>query len=130
MSQKANSKHQNLNGKIIAIEVIPGLKEFGEKNVSKYNFIEKGIVEFICADGSKGYQKEAPFDKILVSAAVYPKNEIDNELEKILQKWKEQLKIGGRIIVPINSSIWLFIKKTERKFEKKEFPGFVFVPLV
>lgn len=118
-------------GKIIAIEIISELKEFGEQNVTKYNFIEKGIVEFICADGSKGCQKEAPFDKILVSAAVYPnENKGSNGLEKIPYQWKEQLKIGGRIVVPINSSIWLFIKKSEKKFEKKEFPGFVFVPLV
>ena len=35
-------------GKVIAIEVVPELKEFGEKNVAKYNFIKKGTVEFIC----------------------------------------------------------------------------------
>jgi len=31
-------------GRVIAIETIPELKEFGEKNVCKYNFINKGIV--------------------------------------------------------------------------------------
>src|SRR4030043_301649 len=36
-------------GKVIAIEIVPELKEFGEKNISKYNFIKRGIVEFICA---------------------------------------------------------------------------------
>jgi len=107
-------------GKVIAIEVIPELKEFGQKNVAKYNFIEKGVVEFICGDGSKGYQKEAPFDKILVSA----------QAKKCFQDWKEQLKIGGRIVVPIGNSIWLFIKKSEKEFEEREFPGFVFVPLI
>jgi len=111
-------------GKVIAIEVIPKLKEFGEKNVAKYNFLKKGIVEFICTDGSKGYEKEAPFDKILASATA----------EKLPQAWKEQLKIGGRIVVPIGNSIWLFIKNPpaggEEKFEETEYPGFVFVPLV
>jgi len=107
-------------GKVIAIDIIPELVEFGKKNVSKYNFLEKGIVEFICADGSKGYQKEAPYDKILASASA-------RELPK---PWKEQLKIGGRIVTPIGSSIWLFIKKTERDFEEFEYPGFVFVPLI
>ena len=118
-------------GKVIAIEIISELKEFGEQNVAKYNFIEKGIVQFICADGSKGYAKEAPFDKILVSAAIYSaKNEISNGIEVIPQVWKEQLKINGRIVVPINSSIWLFIKKSAKEFEQKEIPGFVFVPLI
>jgi protein-L-isoaspartate(D-aspartate) O-methyltransferase len=108
-------------GKVIAIEIIPELKEFGEKNVAKYNFIEKGIVEFICADGSKGYEKEAPYDGILVSASVQG---------KIPQAWKEQLKIGGRIVTPIGSSIWVFVKKSEREFEEIEYPGFAFVPLI
>ncbi len=108
-------------GKVIAIEIVPELKEFGEKNVAKYNFIEKGLVEFICADGSKGYKKEAPFDKILASAAVQG---------KIPQAWKEQLKIGGRIVAPIGSSIWVLIKKSKKEFEEIEHPGFAFVPLI
>lgn len=120
VNPQGNPKSEIQKGKVIAIEVIPELKEFGQKNVAKYNFIEKGVVEFICADGSKGYQKEAPFDKILVSA----------EAEKCFQNWKEQLKIGGRIVVPIGNSIWLFIKRSKEIFEEKEYPGFVFVPLV
>jgi protein-L-isoaspartate(D-aspartate) O-methyltransferase len=113
-------KNQNPKGKVIGIEVIPELKEFGEKNVARYNFIEKGIVEFVLGDGSKGYKKEAPFDKILVSASA----------EKCYESWKEQVKIGGRIVTPISNSIWLFIKKSESEFEEFEYPGFVFVPLV
>lgn len=104
-------------GKVIAIEIVPELKEFGKANVSKYNFVN---VEFICADGSKGYEKEAPFDRILVSAAA----------EEVPWPWKEQLKIGGRIVSPINSSIRTIIKKSESDFEEMEHPGFAFVPLV
>lgn len=107
-------------GKVIAIEIIPELKEFGEKNVSKYNYIEKGIVEFICADGTKGLAKQSPYDKILASASA----------EKIPNAWKEQLKIGGRIVTPIKNSIWLITKIGENDFEEKEYPGFVFVPLI
>lgn len=113
-------------GKVIAIEIIPGLKEFGEKNVEKYNFIEKGIVEFICADGSKGHQKEAPFDKILASASA----------RELPPAWKNQLKVKGRIVTPIGTSIWLFIKKSKmptvhtQEFEEIEYPGFAFVPLI
>lgn len=154
-------------GKVIAIELIPELKEFGEKNVAKYNFAEKGIVKFISGDGSKGYKKEAPFDKILASAAlaatkVGSKNQ-DSSLaltdvrvkedlssltmaQKLPRAWQEQLKIGGRIVTPIGNSIWLFIKKSQEEgdepsvhlnsvqkdlvFEEKEYPGFVFVPLI
>jgi len=108
-------------GKVYAIEIVPELKEFGEKNVAKYNFIKKGIAKFIFADGSNGYKKEAPFDKILASASAQ---------KEIPVSWKEQLKIGGRIVTPIEDSIWLFVKKSEQDFEEKEFPGFVFVPLI
>ncbi len=118
-------------GKVIAVEVVPELKEFGEKNVSKYNFlvpyrtcsgagVEMGTAQFICADGSKGYEKEAPYDKILASASA----------EKLPEPWKRQLKIGGRIVTPIGNSIWLFIKKSESEFQEIEHPGFVFVPLI
>ncbi len=114
-------------GKIIAMEIVPELKEFGERNVSKYSFIEKGVVEFVCADGSKGYpdissrpELREGFDKILCSATA----------EELPENWKKQLKIGGKIVTPIGSSIWLFIKKSDSQFESKEYPGFAFVPLL
>lgn len=114
-------------GKVIAIEVVPELKEFGKNNAAKYNFIEKGIMEFVCADGSKGYPNIASrselvegFDKILASASA----------ERLSLAWKEQIKIGGRIVAPIGSSIWLFIKESAAEFKEVEFSGFVFVPLI
>ena len=107
-------------GRVTAVEIIPELKEFGEKNAAKYNFIKKGIAQFISTDGSKGCKKEAPFDKILVSAAA----------KEVPGAWKEQLKIKGKIVCPINSSILTIIKKSERNFEQIEHPGFIFVPLV
>ena len=107
-------------GKVVAVEIIPELKTFGESNVRKYDFVERGIAQFICGDGSKGYKSQAPFDKILASASA----------KEMPNAWKEQLKIGGRIVTPIDSSIWLFIKKSETEFEKTEYPGFVFVPFV
>lgn len=128
-------------GRVFAIERIPELAEFGKKNTAKYSFIDKGIVEFLCADASKGLEKEAPFDKIICAAAVHPvRNIISNGAGKIPETWKNQLKIGGRLVLPVYSSIWLLIKKSpsaakakegeEDEFEKKEFPGFAFVPLI
>ena len=121
IDEKLETKSKKRKGKIIAIDRIPELVEFGERNVAKYNYIKKGIVEFICADGLKGYEVEAPFDKILVSAAA---------AGKISQAWRKQVRIGGRIVAPIGNSIWLFVRKSEEEFEKKEYPGFIFVPLV
>lgn len=109
-------------GKIIAIETIPELKELGENNAAKYKL---GQVQFILADGSKGYKKETPYDKILCSAAAQ---------EKIPEAWKKQLRIGGRIVAPVGSSVWLLIKNPpaggETELEEIEYPGFAFVPLV
>ena len=85
----------------------------------KYN--NRGQALFILGDGSKGYEKEAPYDKILCSAAVQ---------QQIPEAWKEQLKIGGRLVAPVQSSIWLLAKESETDFEETEFPGFAFVPLI
>lgn len=108
------------DGKVFGIELLPSLAELGKENIKKYNFIEKGIVKILCQDGSKGLKKEAPFDKILVSASA----------DKVPEALKEQLKIKGRIVIPIGTSIWLFIKKGKDNFEKKEYFGFLFVPLI
>ena len=108
------------NGKIYAIERVPDLKEFGEKNVKKYNFKN---IEFVCADGTKGYKKKAPFDKIIVAAAAL---DVPEDL-------KEQLKIGGRIVIPVGQyeqEMVVLDKISKDDFEKKRYPGFQFVPLI
>lgn len=117
---------QKPGGKVVAVEIVPELCEFGRKNVEKYGFLKEGIVELICADGSMGFEKSAPYDKILASAS---------SSSGLPQAWKDQLKIKGRIICPIAESIWLFIKNPpaggkDNEFEEKEYPGFIFVPLV
>lgn len=97
---------------VFAIERVPELVEFAKNNIKKFNFKN---IKFICADGSKGLPKQAPFDKIIAAASA-------EEMPKIL---KEQLTENGRLVLPIKNSIWLITKKT-----KKEFPGFIFVPLI
>jgi len=107
-------------GKVFGVEVIPELKDFGEKNIAKYNFIEKGIVKIVQAGGVKGLKEEAPFDKIIVGAMA----------ESVPKEFRDQLKIGGRLVIPYQGSIWLMIKKDDNGFEEYEYPGFAFVPLV
>jgi len=107
-------------GKVIAIERIPDLFMFAGKNIAKCGFIEKGTVKMINADGSRGYGSEAPFDKIIAAAAA----------KKIPNAWKEQLRIGGRIVAPVKDSIIVLDKKGPNEFEEKRHFGFSFVPLV
>lgn len=109
------------DGKIIGIERIPELKEMAEKNIFKYNYIEKGIVEIILGDGSKGYKKEAPYDRIIAGAA---------SMFDIPEEWKKQLKIGGRIVAPIGHNIAVIDKINKNEYSKREYFGFSFVSLI
>jgi|SRR3989344_4956535 len=107
-------------GKIITTEVIPELVEF-----SKNNFKMAGInnIEVHEYDGSKGMEKEAPFDKIIITAACrdFPQPLID------------QLKTGGFIIAPVGNKdeqTMVRGKKLENGRLELEFLGpFLFTPL-
>lgn len=107
-------------GKVIAVELIPELMAFGRKNVAKYGFIKKGIVEFHSFNAAKGMSEQAPFDRIISAASG----------QDLPVAWKKQLKIGGKIVSPIKDAVHLFVKKTDTDFEESVYPGFAFVPLV
>ena len=100
------------NSKIYGIERI---KDLVEKSIK---ILPKNI-EVIYGDGSKGVPKEAPFDRILVSAA----------FDTIPKNLFEQLKENGILVSPIKNSIFQF-KKINGKIKSKEFYGFVFVPII
>ncbi len=105
-------------GKVFGIERVPELKDFGQKNLAKYNFSN---VEFFCQDGSKGLPNQAPFDRIIVAAAAF-------EIPKALKK---QLKVGGRMVIPTSAQdIRLVERIGENKYKETIYPGFVFVPLI
>ena len=113
------------NGKVFGIERIAELRDFGESNVAKYNFIKRGRVKIFLGDGYKGLFKAAPFDKILVSAAA----------EEVPVELLSQLKEGGRMVIPIgeqyeNQDIVFFKKINNKEFSEKYFPGFIFVPMI
>lgn len=103
-------------GEVWGVEIVPELVELGNNNLQKYNFPWARIVQ---AGETIGFPDKAPFDRILVSASG---EELPEELIK-------QLKIGGRLVIPIRNSIWQIDKTSENIFKELEFPGFVFVPL-
>ena len=74
-------------------------------------------------DGYKGLPNHAPFDSIIVTAGA----------PIIPQPLMAQLKIGGRLVIPVGEKeqiMTLLIRKNETQFEKHEFGDFKFVPLL
>ncbi len=107
-------------GKVISMERIPELVDMAKENIAKYNFIGKKIVEVIEGDGSEGCEKFAPYDKIIAAASA----------SELSPAWKEQLKVGGKIVAPVEHSIIVVNKVSDSKFDAKEYFGFSFVPLI
>ena len=108
-------------GKVIAIERIPELKRFGDKNISKYKFKN---VETVLGDGTRGYKKFAPYDKIVVAAAA------EIGIPDILL---QQLKIGGRLVIPVGKyeqDMVVMNRVAKNDFQEERYPGFLFVPLI
>ncbi len=104
-------------GSIIGTEIIPELVEMGKENISKYKFQNAEIR--LAKKGELGVPGEK-FDKILVGAS-------STEVSKDLLA---QLKNKGIMVAPIKESIIKYQRINEEQFQKQEFPGFVFVPLM
>ncbi len=82
-------------------------------------------VTVIHADGTLGYPDQAPFDKILVTAA---------SPEKVPQAFKDQLRDGGILCIPAGSKNYgqtlYVVRKFGNAFEINKKCGVRFVPLV
>jgi len=77
------------------------------------------------ADGTWGWKKNAPYDAIMVTAAP---QEIPNSLV-------EQLKIGGRMIIPVGKNnekqiLKLITRTSKNKHNIKNYESVVFVPFL
>ena len=79
--------------------------------------------KLIFGDGYKGLKTEAPFDGIVVTAGA----------PFVPKPLLSQLKIGGRLVIPIGSEnqiMTLITRVSITKFKKEEFGEFRFVPLL
>ena len=106
-------------GKVYGIEIIKSLADKSRINLSEY-----GNVEVYHRNGGEGLAEKAPFDKIIISAA----------LEEIPKHLIQQLKDKGLIVAPIGSqyeqTLTSFQKVNNKLEVREEIPGFVFVPFV
>jgi len=75
-------------GKVVTIEYDKDLVEFAKENIKKIGLKN---IEVVCGDGSVGYEKESPYDKVIFTCAV----------PSIPKPILNQLKIGGRILAPV-----------------------------
>ncbi len=106
-------------GKVVTTEIIPELIALAQKN-----FADIGLanIELVETDGSVGYEKEALYDKAIITAACpdIPKAIID------------QVKIGGTIIAPVGDlqqQTMIKAVKKEQGLDLEFLGSFVFVPM-
>ncbi len=110
-----------LANKIYAIERVSVLVQEAQERLKKLNI---NNVTLTCADGTLGWQTHAPFDAILVAAGS----------PTIPQPLLNQLKIGGRLVLPVGqdqrTQKLIRVTRTEKNFQTEDFGACAFVPLI
>lgn len=105
---------------VYSVERFASLSEAAQKILAElgYNNIRLKV-----ADGTCGWQEFAPFDKIIVTAAS----------PRIPLPLAEQLKEGGRMVLPLGESfsqVLTLVEKEKNKLQPTPLCGCVFVPLI
>lgn len=106
-------------GKVSTIEVVEPLAEESRKRLQDLGY---NNIEVRHGDGYKGWPEKAPFDAIIVTAAP----------PYIPEDLISQLKVGGRMVIPVGSffqELYL-ITRTKSGFEKVSLIPVRFVPMV
>jgi protein-L-isoaspartate(D-aspartate) O-methyltransferase len=100
------------------------LEELADRAEKIFKALNLSNIKTKCANGYSGWQEEAPFDAVIITAAP----------EKIPEKLVEQLAEGGKMILPVGhvhsvQFLKLVIKKENDIIEKDLLPV-RFVPMV
>ncbi|AAB91197.1 protein-L-isoaspartate O-methyltransferase [Archaeoglobus fulgidus] len=104
-------------GLVVSVERIPELAEIAKRNLSALGY-ENVVV--IVGDGSLGYEPMAPYDKIYVTASA----------PDIPKPLLEQLKIGGKMVIPIGETTqFLYVVERDNGVRKWSWGAVRFVPL-
>ena len=82
-----------LGAEVFSVEIIPQLAAWSASNLSNAGYRS---VQLRTADGFFGWDEHAPYDAIIVTAAAI----------RIPRTLIPQLRIGGRLVVPVGSNAW------------------------
>ncbi|MBU1726444.1 MAG: protein-L-isoaspartate(D-aspartate) O-methyltransferase [Candidatus Omnitrophica bacterium] len=105
---------------VCSIERFPGLAKRAEAILIELGYKN---IKLKCADGTLGWEEEAPFDRIIITAAA----------PRLPLPMTEQLKEGGKIAVPLGegfSQVLTLFQKKNNRLESTPVCGCVFVPLI
>lgn len=96
-------------GSVVTIDIDEDIVATAREHLDIAGFTQ---VSTICGDGGFGYPDAAPYDRVIVTASA----------SDILPTWREQLKPGGRLVVPfrltgLTRHHWLFADQTLLAFE-------------
>ena len=109
-------------GHVYTIERIPALVEKSKENLNKTGYSDR--VTVIEGDGTIGYPDKAPYDRVYGTASA----------PKIPEPLKEQLKIGGKLIIPMGSDYYQELVSVKRispdEYQTLNLGGVVFVPMI
>jgi protein-L-isoaspartate(D-aspartate) O-methyltransferase len=110
-----------LVGQVYSLEIIEPLAEQAEELLVRLGYDNVTVGH---ADGYFGWPEEAPFDAIVVTAAP----------DHIPQPLVEQLKPGGRMVIPVGpvggfQTLWLVTKGVDGEVTTRDLGGVRFVPL-
>ena len=110
-----------LSKRVITVEILSSLSKQSQKRLIKLGY---NNVNFHCADGKLGWKKEAPYDRILVSAAPVT----------IPETLIGQLAPEGYMVIPVGSLndqlIHIITKDKNENIHIKKSTQVRFVPLV
>ncbi len=105
---------------VYSIEII---KKLADQAAKRLEYLGYRNVKIKHGDGYRGWKKHAPFDAILITAAA----------PKIPKPLIDQLKIGGRMVMPLGSGRFsqelITLTKTKSGVIKEFVTGVVFVPM-
>jgi protein-L-isoaspartate(D-aspartate) O-methyltransferase len=107
-------------GRVVTIERFRELCDYAGERLARLPFTKNVVL--VNADGSRGYPEEAPFDRVIVTAGA----------PRVPEPLVEQLKEGGRIVIPVGEQHFQDLRLGVKKKGRMEFTSLLpvmFVPL-